>query len=80
MAVGETCGLKYTDETIEIYVMLRDYGEWIDEKYIKKGKYIVGTYSDLKSLKSAKGWKHHPEDLHFEKCRLTISKIEDIIV
>ena len=80
MAVGETCGLTSTNETIDVYVMLKDYGEWIDHKWVVKGKYIVGIYSTLKGLRSAKGWKDNPESLHFEKCKLSIEKLANIIL
>ena len=83
MARAETCGLHSTDEEIEVYVALDDnyiFNEMSDNpwKSIKNGKRIVGIYNRLQDLKTAKKWNNDIK--YFEKCKLKITKIEDVTI
>ena len=79
MAVSETCGLKTTNEEIEVYVALADDG-YLDVnnncKWVDDGKRIVGIYNSLSDLKRGKKWNKHIK--YCEKCKLSIEKIEDV--
>jgi hypothetical protein len=78
MAIGETCGFQATNEELEVYVGLcddRKYNPQTD-KFEDNGKRIMGVYQTLKDCKNAKRW--HKGMKYFEKCKITIKKIEDV--
>lgn len=77
MAIGETCGFKTTDEEIGVYVGLCDEGHWYEseDKYIIDGKRICGIYGSIPDLKKARKWNKSMK--YFEKCNMTLHKIED---
>jgi len=77
MASGETCGLKSTNEEIEVYVGLGDkYANNEEGERILTGKEIWGIFSRLQDCKASKRWNKNIK--YFEKCKLTIEKIEDV--
>lgn len=74
MASGEKCGLKSTDESVEVYAMISDYTSFRGEPI----KMLIGIFASLRDLKLAKNWRQGHDSLRYEKCLLTIKKIEDV--
>ena len=76
MPRGETCGFNTTDEEIEVYVGLGDEYHWEGNTSTISGKYIIGIYQKPKDLRAARRWNR--ELKYYEKCSITIHKIEDV--
>lgn len=78
MAHGETCGLKTTNEEIDVFVALDNdcrYDEILN-KIVKEGKYIIGIYNSISDLKRGMKWNSHIK--YCKRCKLKIEEIEDI--
>lgn len=77
MASGETCGFNTTNEEKEVYVGLCDRYE-LDENFERKlvGKQVWGIFNRIQDCKTAKRWNKDMK--YFEKCKMSLHKIEDI--